>query len=100
MTANESDQTIMTNSTVASSVQDSPIFKYTVATVILILSLLGMMLNWMYIKVVSVDKDLIKIFFYKLSIYMCYTDIFQNVVLVVLVWTVTVEEEVKVRSLK
>jgi len=97
MATNGSDhQAIMTNSSLAIGVHDSPIFKYTVATVILILALLGMMLSWMYIKVVSADKELIKIFFYKLSVYMCYTDIVQNVVLVVLVWTVTIEEEVKV----
>jgi len=99
MATNGSDQTTKTNSRIAPSVHDSQIFKYAAAMLILILVLLGMILNWMYIKVVSADKEFIKIFFYKLSVYMCYTDIAQAVVIVVLVWTVTVEEDVKVRSI-
>jgi len=83
----------MTNSSLYIALHDSPIFKYTVATVILILALLGLMFNWVYIKVVSADKNLIKIFFYKLSIYMCFTDIVHSFVLIVLVWTVTIQEE-------
>jgi len=97
MATNGSDhQALMANGTIGLGVHDSPIFKYSVATMILILALLGIILSWMYIKVMSADKELIKIFFYKLSVYMCYTDIAQAVVIVVLVWTVTVEEEVKV----
>jgi len=72
--------------------------KYSVAIATFALATVFTVILLTYIWLVSRDKELTKIFFFKLSIFMCLNDVAQEIVLIILVWLVTVEEDILVRN--